>query len=409
MIAGSDIMSDFELSSNDENNNDRWYDKLDIEWDLKRRSRIIDVESNNRDQYNKECLKSLISHFDLLYYDKYKMKVTSTYHCDWNKYLMFLFCRFPNWKYQVISFGNVDNGRPAYTCEDHILEFYREYVVGWMVEQKTVQRMSYALDALIKAENSNDTYWSLKKSAVWGECQTCINEQRSNYSAYQRDLNRTTHLDPGVSIKKTVTRNDLLKIVTAWVEGFADFDPVRLEVLFSCLWCYKTLVRYGSLESLQFRCLQMQKVDDDPDFLSIIVPRDFEKNKKNPSYPSCTFRDKNPLLCSQFFLCMLIIKTMDERGIEMSFCNASIAKRSWWGYMMILFKLKDPSTARNHFKVLCKKSNVTTDKILHQKSSGLYELTKHANIMLYAINIVSRHEIDKPFYAYVNWFQPLIF
>ena len=49
MIVGSDIMSDFELSSNDENNNDRWYDKLDIEWDLKRRSRIIDIESNNCD------------------------------------------------------------------------------------------------------------------------------------------------------------------------------------------------------------------------------------------------------------------------------------------------------------------------------------------------------------------------
>ena len=77
--------------------------------------------------------------------------------------------------------------------------------------------------------------------------------------------------------------------------------------------------------------------------------------------------------------------------------------------MMILFKLKDLSTASHHFKVLCKKSDVTTDKILHQKSSGLYELTKHANIMLYAINIVSCHEIDKPFYAYVNWFQPLIF
>ena len=153
----------------------------------------------------------------------------------------------------------------------------------------------------------------------------------------------------------------------------------------------------------------MQQSDKDPDFLSIIIPADYEKNKRNPSYPSCTFRDKNPILCSQFFLCMLIVKSLDERANDISFLNASIAGKTWWGFMKIMFRVTNSNTAAKHFKSLCEKTNVMTDKILHQKSSGLYELTKHAHIMQYAINIVSRHEIDKPFYHYVNWLQPHIF
>ena len=179
--------------------------------------------------------------------------------------------------------------------------------------------------------------------------------------------------------------------------------------MFSCLWCYKTLVRFDTLKSLDFRCLQMQNGESDPDFLSIIVPASFEKNKSNPAYPSCTFRDQTPIQCSQFFLYLLILKTLDDRGNEMSFYNANISKKKWWGFMTFLYNVRDPSTASKHFKTLIKKCNVNTDKILHQKGSGLYELTKHANILLYAINIVSRHEIDKPYYAYVNWFQPTIF
>ena len=99
--------------------------------------------------------------------------------------------------------------------------------------------------------------------------------------------------------------------------------------MFSCLWCYKTLVRFDTLKSLDFRCLQMQDGDNDPDFLSIIVPASFEKNKSNPAYLSCTFRDQTPIQCSQFFLCLLILKTLDDWGNEMSFYNANTAKDNW--------------------------------------------------------------------------------
>ena len=50
-----------------------------------------------------------------------------------------------------------------------------------------------------------------------------------------------------------------------------------------------------------------------------------------------------------------------------------------------------------------------SDKILHQKSSGLYNLTRRGDVMQYAIQKVSRHELDKPFFSYVNWLQPIIF
>lgn len=83
--------------------------------------------------------------------------------------------------------------------------------------------------------------------------------------------------------------------------------------------------------------------------------QDFDKNKRNLSYPSYTFCNKNPLLCSQFFLCIIIIKTIDKKGNEMSFCNAAIAERNWWGFMMILFRLRDTNTESKHFKVLYKK------------------------------------------------------
>ena len=114
-----------------------------------------------------------------------------------------------------------------------------------MVIVKTLDRMAYALDHLIKAENTLDSYWKLKDSNIWDECKRCINIQKSNFAAHKNHESVTTDLDPGKKIKKTVSRNDLLKIVTAWVEGFPEYDATRLEALFSCFWCYKTLVCYG--------------------------------------------------------------------------------------------------------------------------------------------------------------------
>lgn len=105
-------MSDSDFSSNEYYNDDLWCNNLDIQIDFNSHSRIINDESNNQDEYNKESLKSLISYFDLLYYNKYKTKVINTYHCNWNKYSMFLFCQFPNRKYQVNLLGNVHNGSP---------------------------------------------------------------------------------------------------------------------------------------------------------------------------------------------------------------------------------------------------------------------------------------------------------
>ena len=198
-----------------------------------------------------------------------------------------------------------------------------------MISSKSIQRVAYGLDKLIKAENSIAEYWKLIGSDIWPECQKCMSEQKSNYAQLVRDRSRTTHLDPGITIKKTVTRNDLLRLVTAWVSGFQEYDSIWLEVMFSCLWCYKTLVRFDTLKSLDFCCLQMQDGDNDPDFLSIIVPASFEKNKSNPAYPSCTFRDQTPIQCSQFFLCLLILKTLDDRGNEMLFYNANISKKKW--------------------------------------------------------------------------------
>ena len=145
--------------------------------------------------------------------------------------------------------------RALYTDEKNIIEFYKEIVVSWMVEPKTVRRMSCALQCFIDGENSRENRWILTKSQIWRECQTYITENGTNFSAYKRDARRTTDLDPGQSIKRTVTRNDFLKISTAWVEGFPEYDLGRLEVLFSCLWYYKTLVRYGTLMDLEFRCL----------------------------------------------------------------------------------------------------------------------------------------------------------
>ena len=80
----------------------------------------------------------------------------------------------------------------------------------------------------------------------------------------------------------------------------------------------------------------MQKShENDPDFLSIIVPMDFDKIKKNPSYPSCTFRDKNPLLYSQFYLCILILKLLDEEGLRMLFLHVGESDTYWWGKVKI--------------------------------------------------------------------------
>lgn len=55
---------------------------------------------------------------------------------------------------------------------------------------------------------------------------------------------------------------------------------------------------------------------------------------------------------------------------------------------MILCHLYNLSIEAKNFTSLIKRCNVTTDKILYQKRSDLYKLTKYVNIKLYAINVM---------------------
>ena len=65
--------------------------------------------------------------------------------------------------------------------------------------------------------------------------------------------------------------------------------------------------------------------------------------------------------------------------------------------------IRNKDFAGKQYKKLFKLSDVTSDKVLHQKACGMYELTQHRNILEYAIKSVSHHEMDKPFSSYVNW------
>ena len=76
----------------------------------------------------------------------------------------------------------------------------------------------------------------------------------------------------------------------------------------------------------------MQQVDkDEPPFLSIIVPKSYDKVSKNPAYPSCTVRDVDPFMCGQFYLCYLIFRTMQVNYKTTSFLYPTIISNSLWG------------------------------------------------------------------------------
>ena len=94
---------------------------------------------------------------------------------------------------------------------------------------------------------------------------------------------------------------------------------------------------------------------------------------------------------------MLILKTLDEHGSKMSFLNAEESGNEWWGFFKILSRMRNKNVVGKHYKNLFNLCDVLTDKLLHQKSSGLYELTRHGNVLEYAIKIVSDHEMNKPF------------
>ena len=113
---------------------------------------IINVEAIGRQKENIDYMKKLRDHFDKLYYEKNKEKVCPTYHSTWNDFLTFLFCCFPNLKYQKIMIHIYSIARPQYTSKSKIKEFYKEIVVKLMISNLSIKIVAYGLDKLIKAE-----------------------------------------------------------------------------------------------------------------------------------------------------------------------------------------------------------------------------------------------------------------
>ena len=105
------------------------YTNLDIPLDLDRDSRnkppIVDAECISKQKEDKDCMKILRDHFDDLYNEKYGEIVCPTYHSSWNYFFSFLFCRFPNLKYQKLMTHIHGIERPQYTSKENIKEFYK--------------------------------------------------------------------------------------------------------------------------------------------------------------------------------------------------------------------------------------------------------------------------------------------
>ena len=103
--------------------------ELDIDVDLESTCRIMDTGTMTRDRYLKLCVDTVKDYFSREYHQKYHKDVPKTYLSDWNKYLRYLFVRFPDREYTVVQLSNNMSG-PQYTNEGNIVEFYKEIVVS---------------------------------------------------------------------------------------------------------------------------------------------------------------------------------------------------------------------------------------------------------------------------------------
>ena len=132
-------------------------------------------------------------------------------------------------------------------------------------------------------------------------------------------------------------------------------------------------------------------------------------NKYGHAYPAACYCDKNYLICAQFFLCFRIYLICKEYGYVMSFLDQEHCKdvnHVWWGNFPLMEK-KSNSTNHNYYRNILGKCGVESKKVLHQKVSGAYFLTKMSCNLGYQVNAQSRHNQKDIFYqSYVNWQQP---
>ena len=133
-------------------------------------------------------------------------------------------------------------------------------------------------------------------------------------------------IDPKTLIKKTLSRKELKKVVESWIDETKKkkkknkmVDERKLELMLILCYDYKSLVRCNSCLQFKFKSLLMTQEDEDPPFVGLVVLPGAEKVKDNDSYPSCTIRDVDLELCSQFMFAFLVLFKLNTCSATMSF------------------------------------------------------------------------------------------
>ena len=118
-------------------------------------------------------------------------------------------------------------------------------------------------------------------------------------------------------IKRDLSCKEFKKVTSEWIEETKKLryvDESKLEVIFVMAYDYKSLVHCASPKIFKFKSFIYIQEANDPPFIRLIVMEGKEKVQKNQPYASCTIRDADPELCTQFQLVFMTLWKLETYG-----------------------------------------------------------------------------------------------
>ena len=255
---------------------------------------------------------------------------------------------------------------------DKLKNFFETIVPTLKIGSKNVRKHDMALQKLLDLEvkyfSSGNVPLDAKrlalsdKSTEFGQLiDNCYHKQMINMQKTHRSSEKD-NIDPMHQVHVTVTRKDLEKVRHVWAAGTCDkcFSSDLVELIFVLTFTWKTLVSCGAVKTFVLKSLSWtHEADDDPAFVGIVVSQGCEKKQSNSPCPSCTTRDKNPLLCAQCDLACLVVRKSCEIGDNMSFLEKDLAPENCtcWGNIDLIANKKSTSNMGQDYQKLFSKSN----------------------------------------------------